>query len=31
MKDFFRKSARWIALFMVLAFILTSYVFALFK
>lgn len=31
MMDFFRKNARWIALVMVLAFLLTTYIFALFR
>jgi hypothetical protein len=31
MIDFFRKNARWIALFMVLAFLLTTYVFMLIR
>jgi hypothetical protein len=30
MNDFFRKNARWIALIMVLSFLLTSYVFLFF-
>lgn len=30
MNDFFKKNARWIALFMVLAFLLTSYIFMFF-
>lgn len=31
MNEFFRKNTRWIALIMVLAFLLTSYVFMLFR
>lgn len=31
MNDFFKKNARWIALIMVLAFLLTSYVFLFFR
>lgn len=31
MNEFFRKNTRWIALFMVVSFLLTSYVFMLFN
>jgi hypothetical protein len=31
MNDFFRNNARWIALVMALAFLLTSYVFMFFR
>ncbi len=31
MNDFFKQNARWIALVMVLAFLMTSYVFMFFK
>lgn len=31
MNEFFRQNTRWIALFMVIAFLLTSYVFMFFR